>query len=74
MTQCNVVIIYIVDWGLVTQYYGRDFTSAGGEILLNFEVKKIEKRPNEKLVAAFDQNGRVITSKFVLTCGGLMVI
>lgn len=27
-----------MDWGLVTQYYGRDFNEMGGETLLNYEV------------------------------------
>lgn len=28
----------IVDWGLVTEYYGQDFKLAGGDIFLNFKV------------------------------------
>lgn len=28
----------IVDWGLVTQHYGKDFTERGGDIHFNFEV------------------------------------
>lgn len=28
----------IVDWGLVTQSFGQDFTQAGGDIYLNFKV------------------------------------
>lgn len=63
----------IVDWALVTEYYGKDFTSAGGEIHLNFEVAKFETTPNEKdhKVTIIDKKGRKISSKYVLTCGGL---
>lgn len=28
----------IVDWGLVTQYYGEDFKELGGDVHLNYEV------------------------------------
>lgn len=28
----------IVDWGLVTEYYGKDFRESGGKIFFNFEV------------------------------------
>jgi len=28
----------IVDWGLVTRYYGKDFEESGGKIHLNFKV------------------------------------
>lgn len=28
----------IVDWGLVTEYFGRDFVETGGKIYLNSEV------------------------------------
>ena len=28
----------IVDWGLVTQYYGKDFKELGGDVHLNYEV------------------------------------
>ena len=48
--------------------------NAGGDIFTNFEVKKFMKRPNEQSVTAWDQHGRSISSKFYLTCGGLMVI
>lgn len=29
----------IVDWALVTEYYGQDFKRAGGEIFVDFKVK-----------------------------------
>ncbi|KAL1415953.1 hypothetical protein MTO96_028545 [Rhipicephalus appendiculatus] len=32
----------IVDWGEVTQSYGRDFLSQGGDIILNFPVRAIQ--------------------------------
>uniref|UniRef100_A0A0P5L0Q2 L-2-hydroxyglutarate dehydrogenase, mitochondrial n=1 Tax=Daphnia magna TaxID=35525 RepID=A0A0P5L0Q2_9CRUS len=70
----------IVDWGLVTQYYGEDFKSLGGEIHLNFEVKdfKVAQESKVKAVAANKKgiqvtasNGQSVRCRYVLTCGGL---
>lgn len=33
----------IVDWGLVTKHYGKDFQEKGGDIHLNFEVNYLFK-------------------------------
>ena len=37
----------IVDWGLVTEHYGKNFKDAGGEIYLNFEVNKFDSSSEE---------------------------
>lgn len=56
----------IVDWGLVTQYYGKDFTALGGDIHLNFEVNDFKVAPesqvksvggNQKAVRITGSNG-----------------
>lgn len=39
----------IVDWGLVTQYYGKDFKALGGDIHLNFEVKDFKVAEESKV-------------------------
>ncbi|KAL9699250.1 hypothetical protein quinque_002691 [Culex quinquefasciatus] len=62
----------IVDWGLVTQYYGKDFKQAGGDVHLNFEVSKFEesKDPDYPIMVKSKQN-ETVQSKYILTCGGL---
>lgn len=62
----------IVDWALVTQYYAKDFTNAGGEIFTNFQAKKfIESDDPDYPVTLVDGTNRRISSKYVLTCAGL---
>lgn len=63
----------IVDWELVTQYYAKDFEEAGGSIYKNFEVKKFLKNEfdNDYKVSLMDKKKRIISAKYVLTCGGL---
>ncbi|KAL9699247.1 hypothetical protein quinque_002688 [Culex quinquefasciatus] len=62
----------IVDWGLVTQYYGKDFKQAGGDVHLNFEVSKFDesKDPDYPIMVKSKQN-ETVQSKYILTCGGL---
>ena len=38
----------IVDWGLVSQYYGKDFSAMGGQIHLNFEVNGFTVAPESQ--------------------------
>ncbi|RZC35557.1 L-2-hydroxyglutarate dehydrogenase, mitochondrial-like, partial [Asbolus verrucosus] len=62
----------IVDWALVTEYYGRDFEENGGEIHFNFEVNGFKESRNDfypVLITA--KNGKSVKAKYVLTCGGL---
>jgi 2-hydroxyglutarate dehydrogenase len=57
----------------VTEYYGKDFTKAGGDIHLNFEVAKFIENPDDKdyKVTIVDKKNRKISCKYILTCGGL---
>lgn len=63
----------IVDWALVTEYYAKDFQTAGGEIFLNFEVNKFFRTSNnaDYPVTVVAENGQKIVSRYILTCGGL---
>jgi 2-hydroxyglutarate dehydrogenase len=63
----------IVDWELVTNYYAKDFKQVGGDIYLNFEVKKFSRTSNngDFPVTLIDSKGEKIYSKYILTCGGL---
>ena len=38
----------IVDWGLVTRYYGKDFEESGGQIHLNFKVVDFQLAPESQ--------------------------
>lgn len=38
----------IVDWGLVTQYYGKDFEALGGQVHLNFQVDGFKVAPESQ--------------------------
>lgn len=63
----------IVDWGLVTQSYGNDFKVAGGDIFLNFTVKKFTETPTnaEYPITVLGNGENAVQTKYVLTCGGL---
>jgi len=68
----------IVDWGLVTRYYGKDFEEAGGDIHLNFKVNDFQLAPTSEssqgkdhLVRVTGDRGQSVRCRFVLTCGGL---
>lgn len=65
----------IVDWGLVTQYYGEDFKSLGGEIHLNFEVKdfKVAQESKVKAVAA-NKKGIQVTASNGVRCSSIMLV
>jgi 2-hydroxyglutarate dehydrogenase len=53
----------IVDWGLVTQYYGEDFKALGGDIHLNFEVKDFKVSEESKVKAlASNKKGVQVTA------------
>jgi 2-hydroxyglutarate dehydrogenase len=62
----------IVDWGLVTQHYGKDFTERGGDIHFNFEVNGFKESGDSSYpVTITAKNGNFVKTKYVLTCGGL---
>ncbi|XP_016964280.1 L-2-hydroxyglutarate dehydrogenase, mitochondrial isoform X2 [Drosophila biarmipes] len=64
----------IVDWGLVTQHYGQDFTRNGGDIYLDFNVSKFSetKEGTDYPVTIHGAKpGQTVRTKNVLTCGGL---
>lgn len=62
----------IVDWALVTQYYAKDFANAGGTILNDFKVENfVNSGDAEYPVTIVGTNRQIISSKYVLTCGGL---
>nr|XP_016945307.1 L-2-hydroxyglutarate dehydrogenase, mitochondrial isoform X1 [Drosophila suzukii] len=64
----------IVDWGLVTQHYGQDFTRSGGDIYLDFNVSKFtETKEGTDFPVTIHgaKPGQTVRTKNVLTCGGL---
>lgn len=63
----------IVDWGLVTQFYGKDFVASGGEVLVEFEAKRFEEsgEPEFPVRILGRKSEDVVQTKYVLTCGGL---
>lgn len=63
----------IVDYGLVTEHCGRDLLKAGGQIILNFNVKKFYESTNPDYPVTIESKNcnTVIQTKYVLTCGGL---
>lgn len=62
----------IVDWALVTAFYGRDFEAAGGDINLDFEAKSFSETMSPTYpIAIRGNNGQSVHTKYVLTCGGL---
>jgi L-2-hydroxyglutarate oxidase LhgO len=58
----------IVDWGLVSRTYAADVKEAGGDLYLNREVTKIERRDGVTILHS--ANGE-IQARVVITCGGL---
>ncbi|XP_026291239.1 L-2-hydroxyglutarate dehydrogenase, mitochondrial [Frankliniella occidentalis] len=64
----------IVDWGLVTEYYGKDFKKRGGEIFLNFHVTDFNEAVDTHgglYPIRVSDNSKSINARYVLTCGGL---
>ncbi|XP_037823686.1 L-2-hydroxyglutarate dehydrogenase, mitochondrial [Lucilia sericata] len=63
----------IVDWGLVTQYYGQDFKQAGGDIFLDYKVTKFTESGDAEYPVTIhgDKSHQVVRTRNVLTCGGL---
>lgn len=63
----------IVDWALVTEHYGKDFTESGGNIYLNFEAQQFNETATnaEHPITIVSTQGQQLRTKYVLTCGGL---
>lgn len=62
----------IVDWCMVTQYYGEDVKASGGDIFLSFEAKQFKESSDpDHPVLISGNDGKTILAKNVLTCGGL---
>ncbi|XP_046388041.1 L-2-hydroxyglutarate dehydrogenase, mitochondrial [Ischnura elegans] len=66
----------IVDWGLVTQEYGKDFQERGGAIHTSFPVDNFledsgASSDNEYPIRVIGNNNQSVRAKYVLTCGGL---
>lgn len=63
----------IVDWAVVTRSYGQDFKQAGGDVFVEFEVKKFKETPTNAQypITILGNNDQAVHTKYVLTCGGL---
>ncbi|XP_047002230.1 L-2-hydroxyglutarate dehydrogenase, mitochondrial [Schistocerca americana] len=67
----------IVDWGLVTEHYGKDFEDAGGKIYLNFKVTgfKEQRKPVTKGSTTYPVNitseNNAVSAAYVIVCSGL---
>ncbi|XP_030384246.1 L-2-hydroxyglutarate dehydrogenase, mitochondrial [Scaptodrosophila lebanonensis] len=66
----------IVDWALVTEYYGQDFKRAGGDIFLDFKVDKFSETKDGNateypVTIHGSKLGQTVRTRNVLTCGGL---
>jgi L-2-hydroxyglutarate oxidase LhgO len=59
----------IVNWSEVARHYANDVTSAGGEILTNYEVDGIRRKGDWVLVkTTYDE---IIPTRYLITCAGL---
>ncbi|KAK0041978.1 L-2-hydroxyglutarate dehydrogenase mitochondrial [Biomphalaria pfeifferi] len=72
----------IIDWGLVTKHYGKEFEKRGGKIYTNYEVDKFLTKAESKegsiqgLTHNVEIHGSnpvnpVVSCRYVVTCGGL---
>lgn len=63
----------IVDWGLVTEHYGRDFVGAGGSVYVDFEAKRFADSGDTEYPVRISGAGDLdcVDTRYVLTCGGL---
>jgi 2-hydroxyglutarate dehydrogenase len=63
----------IVDWGLVTKSYAKDFTNDGGKIFLNHKLEKIELSSSTANPVRITTSGSnsTIECKYLITCAGL---
>ncbi|RUS72272.1 hypothetical protein EGW08_019960, partial [Elysia chlorotica] len=72
----------IIDWGLVTKHYGKQFEAQGGKVYTNFNVSKFGLKAESKEnssdglthpveIISSSKESPVISSRYVVTCGGL---
>lgn len=63
----------IVDWARVTESYANDFKKAGGDVYLDFKVKKFAETPTnaDYPITVIGDDSQAVRTKYVLTCGGL---
>ncbi|XP_072032378.1 L-2-hydroxyglutarate dehydrogenase, mitochondrial-like [Amphiura filiformis] len=70
----------IVDWGVVTKHYGKNFEAQGGDIFCDYEVKGFRVNKESKAgeqsglqypVTVHGSKGKSIRCRYVVTCGGL---
>ncbi|CAB3364548.1 Hypothetical predicted protein [Cloeon dipterum] len=68
----------IVDWGLVTNYYAKDFKELGGQIFNNFPVSGFSETAessnndeNSHCIRVTGAKGQEVRAQYVVTCGGL---
>lgn len=62
----------IVDFAMMTDYYGQDFKSLGGDVHLNFKVTKFSENSDPNFpVTIQSSDGQIVNAKYILTCGGL---
>lgn len=62
----------IVDFACLTHHFAKDFTNAGGDIHLKFEVNQFTEGDScEYPVVLKAKNGTQLESKYVFTCAGL---
>lgn len=59
----------ITDFGAVAASYARDIQDAGGSVVCNFRVSKIDE--NDKVVTVTAEDGRSVSAKKVVVCAGL---
>ncbi|KAK6999209.1 L-2-hydroxyglutarate dehydrogenase mitochondrial [Biomphalaria glabrata] len=72
----------IIDWGLVTKHYGKEFEKRGGNIYTNYEVDTFltKAKSKEGSIQGLTHNveihgsnpaNPVVSCRYVVTCGGL---
>ncbi|KAJ8919517.1 hypothetical protein NQ315_002138, partial [Exocentrus adspersus] len=61
-----------VDFGIVTERFGKDFQGNGGRILLNEEVNLIaESETADHPVLIKTKRGSIVNTKYLVACGGI---
>ncbi|KAK7458949.1 hypothetical protein BaRGS_00039080 [Batillaria attramentaria] len=72
----------IVDWGLVTKYYGKQFEKQGGSVFTGFKVSALKQTKEGSAgskeglkypvtVVGDSSKGQKLRCRYVITCGGL---
>uniref|UniRef100_A0A0N4Z611 L-2-hydroxyglutarate dehydrogenase, mitochondrial n=1 Tax=Parastrongyloides trichosuri TaxID=131310 RepID=A0A0N4Z611_PARTI len=63
----------IVDFGVVSRSYAKDFEENGGNIFLNHELCGVSlgSEPNYPVSLKFRNNPNIVNAKYIITAGGL---